>query len=156
LEENGLKPIIIERGKRIPERKEDIKKFWSERILDTESNIQFGEGGAGTFSDGKLTTQIKNPRSRKVLEIFAAHGAPEEILYEAKPHIGTDILRNVIVSIREKIQNLGGTFLFENKMEELIIDKNNQLEAVIVNGKKIDTQAMILAPGNASRDTFEM
>lgn len=156
LAENGFKPIIIERGKKISERKEDIKKFWADGILDIESNIQFGEGGAGTFSDGKLTTQTKNPRSRKVLEVFAAHGAPEEILYEAKPHIGTDILRNVIVSIRERIQNLGGTFLFENKMEELIVDKNNQLVAVIVNGKKIDTQAMILAPGNASRDTFEM
>jgi uncharacterized FAD-dependent dehydrogenase len=122
LAENGYNPIIIERGKKILERKEDIKNFWSQGILNTESNIQFGEGGAGAFSDGKLTTQTKNPRSLKVLEVFVENGAPEEILYDSKPHIGTDLLRNVIISIREKIE----------------------------------TQVMIIAPGNSSRDTFEM
>ena len=156
LAENGYNPIIIERGKKILERKEDIKNFWSQGILNTESNIQFGEGGAGAFSDGKLTTQTKNPRSRKVLEVFVENGAPEEILYDSKPHIGTDLLRNVIISIREKIESLGGTFLFDSKVEEILTDENNILQGVIVNGEKIETQVMIIAPGNSSRDTFEM
>ncbi len=155
LAENGYNPIIVERGKKIPERKEDIKSFWQDGILNTESNIQYGEGGAGAFSDGKLTTQTKNPRSRKVLEIFVENGAPEEILYESKPHIGTDLLRNVIVNIREKIESLGGTFLFESKVEEIIID-NNILHGIVVNGEKIETQVTVIAPGNSARDTFEM
>lgn len=156
LAEAGYKPIIIERGKKIEERKEDIKKFWSNSILNVESNIQFGEGGAGAFSDGKLTTQTKNPRSRKVLEVLVENGAPEEILYDNKPHIGTDLLRGVITNIRKKIEELGGTFYFESKMEEIIIDSKNNLNGIIVNNNFIETEVMIIAPGNSSRDTFEM
>lgn len=156
LAEAGYKPIVIERGKMIAERFEDIKKFWSQGILNPESNIQFGEGGAGTFSDGKLTTQTKNTRSRKVLETFVEYGAPKEILYENKPHIGTDLLRNVIIKIREKIKQLGGEFHFESIMEDILIGKDNNLEGIVVNGKVIDTNIVIIAPGNSSRDTFEM
>ncbi len=156
LAESGYNPIVIERGKMIPERAEDIKKFWSKGILNPESNIQFGEGGAGTFSDGKLTTQTKNPRSRKVLEVFNEHGAPEEILYDNKPHIGTDLLRDVIIKIRETIIDLGGKVYFESKMEEIVIDKENNLEGIIVNGEFIETNILIIAPGNSSRDTFKM
>lgn len=156
LAESGYKPIVIERGKMIPERAEDIKNFWSQGLLNPESNIQFGEGGAGTFSDGKLTTQTKNPRSRKVLEVFNEHGAPDEVLYDNKPHIGTDLLRNVIIKIRKKILDLGGKVYFESKMEDIVIDKDNNLEGIIVNGEFIETNVMIIAPGNSSRDTFEM
>lgn len=156
LAEAGYNPVIIERGKKIPERHNDIKKFWTEGILNPESNIQFGEGGAGTFSDGKLTTQTKNPRSRKILELFIEYGGPEEILYDNKPHIGTDLLRDVIIKIRKRIIELGGKFYFESKMEDIILDSDNNLKGIIVNGEPIDTQVMILAPGNSSRDTFEM
>ena len=119
LAQMGYKPIVIERGKAVDERVKDIEGFWKEGKLTPESNVQFGEGGAGTFSDGKLTTQIKNVRCHKVLEELARFGGPEEIRYKNKPHIGTDILRDVVKNIRYEIERLGGTYLFETKLTNI-------------------------------------
>lgn len=157
LAENGYKPIIIERGKKVPDRVKDIEKFWSNSTLNEESNIQFGEGGAGTFSDGKLNTLIKDKskRGKRVLEEFVSAGASEEILYFNKPHIGTDILREVVVNIREKIISLGGTFRFEEKVLDINI-KNEKLTRVITQNHILDTEVAVLAIGHSARDTFEM
>ncbi len=157
LAQNGYKPLIIERGKKVEERIKDVQKFWDEGILNENSNVQFGEGGAGTFSDGKLNTQIKDKegRKQKVLEIFVQNGAPKEILYENKPHIGTDLLRKVIPNIRNQIIKMGGKFEFETKLED-IITKENKLDQIKINGKYIPCKTLILAIGHSSRDTFEM
>lgn len=121
LAEAGLKPLIFERGRAVDDRQRDVERFWKTRELDEESNVQFGEGGAGTFSDGKLTTGIKSPFIRKVLlELYEA-GAPEEILYSAKPHIGTDRLAVVVKNIRKKIESLGGEVRLECRVERLIV-----------------------------------
>lgn len=154
----GYDPIILERGKTVEKRKKDVRKFWDENRLDPNSNVQFGEGGAGTFSDGKLNTLVKDTggRSRKVLDIFIAHGAPREIAYEAKPHIGTDRLALVIPSIRQEIAAMGGEFLFESRLTDLKI-KDGRLCAVEINhGTWIDAQVLALAIGHSARDTFEM
>ena len=157
----GLKPILLERGKPVLERKKDIKKFWSSGCLNTSSNVQFGEGGAGTFSDGKLMTGIKKtPLMRTVLEELAAAGAPEEILYLAKPHIGTDKLINVVQNIRQKIISLGGEYRFEHTLTDLII-KNDKIQAVIIQKTdgslaEISADWVILALGHSARDTFQM
>lgn len=116
LAQAGLKPIVLERGQDVDVRTAQVEKFWNEGVLDTESNVQFGEGGAGAFSDGKLTTGIKDVRIKKVLEEFVRFGAPEEILYKQKPHIGTDILKGVVKNIREEIIRLGGEVRFGAKM----------------------------------------
>ncbi len=159
LAQSGAKPIIIERGKDVESRTADVQKFWKDGKLNISSNVQFGEGGAGTFSDGKLNTGTKDSRQRKVLEEFVAHGAPEEILYNAKPHIGTDKLKNTVKSIREEIIELGGTVLFETKLIGFET-KDNTISSAIVekDGKtqKIDTDTIILAIGHSARDTFEM
>ncbi|MBI9018006.1 MAG: hypothetical protein JEZ07_12175 [Phycisphaerae bacterium] len=154
----GLKPIMIERGKDVQSRIADINRFWRDGILDTESNVQFGEGGAGTFSDGKLTTQIKDKlnRSRKVLTEFVKAGAPEEILYQAKPHIGTDNLIRIIKNIRQEIINLGGQVRFQTQLTG-IETANGHITAAIVNDNEtIPTDAIALALGHSARDTFEM
>ncbi len=155
----GERPIIIERGKPVDERSKSIDSFWKTGILDTESNVQFGEGGAGTFSDGKLNTGINDIRSHFVLKEFVSHGANEDILISAKPHIGTDILKNTIKSIREEIISLGGEFLFntlfvdysENsgKLKSITVKRNGLLET-------IDTDTLVLAIGHSARDTFYM
>jgi hypothetical protein len=156
LAELGFKPILLERGKAVEDRVEDVRRFWEEGLLNTESNVQFGEGGAGTFSDGKLTTLIKDPRCRKVLEYFEEAGAPEEILYLNKPHIGTDILRGVVVNLREKIKSLGGDVRFESKMTNLVI-QNGKIKGVEVNNSSfIEADNVILALGHSARDTFKM
>lgn len=155
----GLRPIVIERGKSVDARMEDIERFLKTRVLNTESNIQFGEGGAGTFSDGKLTTGISDVRLRYVLETFVRHGAPENILYDAKPHIGTDVLRGVIKSMREEILSLGGEIHFETKLTN-IITKNDALTHIETecNGtiEKLACTHLVLAIGHSARDTFEM
>ena len=154
----GYAPIVLERGKTVEKRREDVRRFWKDGVLNTESNVQFGEGGAGTFSDGKLNTLVKDPigRNRKVLELFTEHGAPEEICYEAKPHIGTDVLEKVIPSIREKIVSMGGTFLFESCLTDLKIS-HGKLKAVEVNHNTwIDAEVLVLAIGHSARDTFQM
>lgn len=161
LAEMGLKPILLERGKSVFERQQDIHKFWQTRQLNTNSNVQFGEGGAGTFSDGKLMTGIKkSPLMRKVLQELASAGAPEEILYLAKPHIGTDKLIKVVENIRKKIISLGGEYRFEHHVIDFII-KDNQLQALKVqkNDGSLETIAcdcVILAIGHSARDTFQM
>ncbi|BBE30601.1 hypothetical protein OSSY52_07420 [Tepiditoga spiralis] len=158
LAECGLNPIILERGKSVDARKKDINLFWNNGILNTESNVQFGEGGAGTFSDGKLTTLIKDKfgRIKKVLEEFVESGAPKDILYKNKPHIGTDILEVVVKNIRKKITKLGGTIKFQHKVTDLIIE-NNEAKGVIINNKeKLYSNDIVLAIGHSARDTFKM
>ena len=156
LAKSGFKPVLIERGKKVEERVLDVSKFWSEGILDEESNVQFGEGGAGTFSDGKLTTLIKDPRSKKVLEFFVEAGAPEETLYINKPHIGTDILRRVVKNIRKIIEEEGGSFKFSSKATDFIIE-NDKIVGVEINSKDIIySDRVILAIGHSARDTFQL
>lgn len=153
--QNGYKPIIIERGQCVEERTETVNYFWKTGKLNTESNVQFGEGGAGTFSDGKLTTRIKDKRCDFVLHEFVRNGAPEEIQYKGKPHIGTDILKNVVSNIRKEIIRLGGEVLFNSKLEEISV-KNGKLAAIKVNGTEIACEDLILSIGHSSRDTYSM
>ncbi len=156
LAQNGYAPIVIERGKCVEKRAEDIKRLQQQRILDENSNVQFGEGGAGTFSDGKLTTGIKDERIKKVLDEFVRHGAPEEILYLAKPHIGTDNLQKIVARIRNEINSLGGEVRFESCLTNLIID-NGRIKGVEINGEYIiDTDNVVIAMGHSARDTFRM
>ncbi|MBR2861597.1 MAG: hypothetical protein IKB86_07145 [Clostridia bacterium] len=155
----NLKPIIIERGATAKERKQEIEKFFSCGVLNEKTNVQFGEGGAGTFSDGKLTTNIKDERCRTVLETFVACGAPEEILYLSKPHLGTDNLCNIVENLREKIISLGGEFRFLTRLTD-IKAKDNTLSAVVVeneNGQEeILTDKLIIAAGHSATDVFLM
>lgn len=153
LVQNGIKPIIIEQGKTVDERKKDVEEFQRTGRLNTLSNVQFGEGGAGTFSDGKLTSGIHNPLCKKVLQEFYNFGAPEQILYINKPHIGTDNLINIIKNMRNKIIELGGEFLFNEKVVDFEI-KDSKITSVICS-KKIETDTVILAIGHSARDTFE-
>lgn len=158
LAENGFKPIIIERGKDIDKRIKDVKCFWNTKELNENSNVQFGEGGAGTFSDGKLNTLTKdeNNRARKVMETFVKFGAPKEILYSYKPHIGTDILRIVIKNIREYIISLGGEFHFNTTLTNIKISNDKLVGIELNNEKMIDCDYLVLAIGHSSRDTFRM
>lgn len=159
LAQSGAKPILIERGRDVDKRHKDVREFWLTGKLNTSSNVQFGEGGAGTFSDGKLNTGTKDIRQRKVLEEFAKHGAPDEILYNAKPHIGTDKLRITVKNIRNDIIALGGTVLFETKLVGINFKNSSVISAVAEqNGKTqiIETDNIILAIGHSARDTFEM
>lgn len=153
--QNGIKPIIIEQGKKVEDRKKDVDEFLETGILKTNSNVQFGEGGAGTFSDGKLTTNSKNPLCRKVLKEFVKFGAPSQIMYINKPHIGTDNLINVISNMRNYIIKMGGTFFFEEKVIDFEIE-SGKIKSVITNkNKKIETEAVVLAIGHSARDTIE-
>ena len=157
LAKRGYAPVILERGNQVEQRVEDVENFWKNGILNTESNVQFGEGGAGTFSDGKLTTGIKDVRIRKVLEEFVKAGAPEDILYKQKPHIGTDVLRTVVKNIREEIITNGGEIHFGAKLTELMV-KDRTVTGVVYqqNGERhtLETEDVILAIGHSARDTF--
>ena len=158
LVKNGYPVIIVERGSEITKRVSKVEKFWQTNELDTECNIQFGEGGAGTFSDGKLNTLVndKEGRYQYVMETFASLGATKEITYVNKPHIGTDVLREVIINMRKMIERLGGKFLFETKLTDLNI-KDGKLESVVLNDKEtVACSALILAIGHSARDTFYM
>lgn len=148
----GAKPIIIERGKRVKDRNLDKELFWKKGILNENSNVQFGEGGAGTFSDGKLNTGTHSPFIRKILKEYVHFGAPEHILYDAKPHIGTDILVKIAENMRKEIESLGGTYLFETKLENLDIS-NGKIKGI---NKSIETDTVFLAIGHSARDTFYM
>lgn len=152
-------PIVIERGKSVEERDKDILNFKTKGEFLCESNTCFGEGGAGTYSDGKLTTGIKDPRIRFCLNEFIKHGAPKNIYYEAHPHIGSDYLKSVVKNIRQEIISLGGEVLFEHKLVDLNI-KNNKISSVSIehDNKKIEieTDDCILAIGHSARDTFKM
>lgn len=157
LARRGYAPIILERGNAIEQRVEDVEKFWREGVLNTESNVQFGEGGAGTFSDGKLTTGIKDTRIRKVLTEFVKAGADEDILYKQKPHIGTDVLRTVVKNIREDIIANGGEVHFGAKFVELKTTGRNVCGVVYEqDGERfeLETDDVIVAIGHSSRDTF--
>ena len=156
LARSGMNPVVLERGQSVEQRTADVEHFWKTGKLNTESNVQFGEGGAGTFSDGKLNTLVKDKfgRNHFVLETFVEFGAPEEILYENKPHIGTDLLCHVVVNMRHEIERLGGRVRFGAKVSDFIIDKD-VIKGVIINGReKVPADAVILAPGHSARDTF--
>ena len=156
LSRQGLSPVVIERGSSVESRTESIERFWSSGILNPECNVQFGEGGAGTFSDGKLTSRSKDPRGQEVLDLFAALGAPEDIRYRQKPHIGTDILRNVVKSMRLRIQAQGGTFMFDTRVDKIERRSDGIFELSLSNGDTIATEIVILAIGHSARDTFNM
>lgn len=158
LAEQNLNPIIIERGECIEKRVATVEKFWMTNELNENSNVQFGEGGAGTFSDGKLNTLVKdkNLRGTRVLELFVKFGASKEILYDSHPHIGTDILRNVVKNMREEIISLGGKFYFDTKLTNIKI-KNNKVSDIELNHNTwLKTDYLVLAIGHSARDTFEM
>lgn len=158
LAENGYKPIIIERGEKVEEREKTVEKFWEEGILNKESNVCFGEGGAGTFSDGKLNTLVndKEGRIKKVYDTFIKCGAPSEISVSNKPHIGSNVLKDVIKNLRNKIIKLGGTILYNSCLTDVnIID--NKIESIIINNKdKMICDCLILAIGHSARDTIKM
>lgn len=151
----GYAPIIIERGDAVEKRVEKVEKFWKEGILDPQCNVQFGEGGAGTFSDGKLTTRVKDSRIHKVLEEFVRFGAPKEILYQAHPHIGTDLLRDIVKRMREEIIALGGEFHFSSCVDDLIIEQG-QILGVKVGDQVFESEHVIFAIGHSARDTYRM
>lgn len=152
---HGIKPIIIEQGKMVEDRQKDVNDFFKTGKLNTSSNVQFGEGGAGTFSDGKLNSGIHNPYCRNVLNEFVKFGAPEEIRYINKPHIGTDNLIKIVSNIRNYIIKNGGDFLFEEKVVDFNFEEGI-VKSVITNKQKIDTDTIILAIGHSARDTFEV
>lgn len=158
LAQSGFKPIVLERGKRVRERTKDTWDFWRKSKLNPESNVQFGEGGAGTFSDGKLYSQIKDPKhyGRKVLQEFVKAGAPEEIMYVSHPHIGTFRLVGMVEEMRKTIESLGGEIRFESRVDDIEI-KNDEVQGVVLQtGERIATNHLILAVGHSARDTFEM
>lgn len=157
LVKNGYKPIILERGKSVEERKEDVDKYWETGVLDITSNVQFGEGGAGTFSDGKLNTVVKDKGGKNsfVLETFCKFGADKEIMYSNKPHIGTDVLIDVVKNMRNEIIQLGGEVRFQSQVTDFVVE-NNSLKALVINNDyKIDCDVAVLAIGHSARDTFE-
>lgn len=152
----GFRPIIFERGKSVENRTKDILSFWKEGTLDTNSNVQFGEGGAGTFSDGKLNTLVKDKTGKnyEVLKTFCDFGAPSTILYDYKPHIGTDILVNIVRNIRNEIIRLGGEIHFQSQVTDFLIEKN-KIKGLEINGEELfSCTHVILAPGHSARDTF--
>ena len=158
LAQMGFRPIILERGKAVRERAKDTFNFWRKGQLDPESNVQFGEGGAGTFSDGKLHTQIKDPQhhGKKVLDEFVKAGAPSEILYVSKPHIGTFRLVTVVENMRASIQALGGEFRFQSRLADLDIGNGKLRGMILADGERIPAEHVVLAIGHSARDTFQM
>jgi uncharacterized FAD-dependent dehydrogenase len=163
LAQMGLRPLILERGKVVRERTVDTFGFWRKRELNPESNVQFGEGGAGTFSDGKLYSQIKDPKhyGRKVLTEFVKAGAPEEILYVSKPHIGTFRLVKMVEEMRATIIALGGEYRFDSRVDDLLVDRDGSGDGqvrgvVLATGEQIRTRHVVMAIGHSARDTFAM
>ena len=158
LAQMGFRPIILERGKAVRERTKDTFGLWRQGKLDPESNVQFGEGGAGTFSDGKLHSQIKDPKhyGRKVLTEFVKAGAPPEILYVSKPHVGTFRLVGVVETMRHTIEQLGGEIRFQSKVADIVIDNGQVSGVVLASGERIASNHVVLAVGHSARDTFEM
>lgn len=155
----GLRPILLERGQALEQRVKDVAAFWQGGDLNPESNVQFGEGGAGTFSDGKLTTGTHDPRISHVMQTFVGAGAPEDILWQHKPHVGTDLLRRVVKNLREEIKGLGGDVRFGNRLSGLTL-QGDKLTEITVEGPTgpytMACDALILAPGHSARDTFRM
>ncbi len=157
LAKHGYKPIILERGQDVDTRIEKVTRFWETGKLDTKSNVQFGEGGAGTFSDGKLNTLVKDKSGRnlEVLSILVENGAPEHILYDAKPHIGTDVLSRIVKCMREKILSWGGEVRFESQVTDFHIEDNRLTGIGLATGEHIECAGAVLAVGHSARDTFE-
>ena len=153
LAREGYRPLVLERGGPVEERVQAVERYWKGGPLDTENNVQFGEGGAGTFSDGKLTTRIHDPLCAQVLRTLVEHGAPPDILVKAKPHVGTDLLRGVVEEIRREILSLGGEVRFHTRADAFLL-KDGNLRAVRVNGMELPVQAVIAAVGHSARDTF--
>lgn len=151
----GYCPVVLERGQAVEQRVEKVQQFWQQRQLDPECNVQFGEGGAGTFSDGKLTCRISDPRCGFVVEELVAHGAPEEVRWKQKPHVGTDLLRDVVKNIRQEILALGGRVEFGTRLTGLVW-RQGRLAGVQTTAGEIPTQALVLAVGHSARDTFSM
>jgi uncharacterized FAD-dependent dehydrogenase len=158
LAQMGFRPIVLERGKEVRQRTKDTWGLWRKSVLNAESNVQFGEGGAGTFSDGKLYSQIKDPQfhGRKVLHEFVKAGAPEEILYVSKPHIGTFRLTGVVENMREQIKALGGEVRFEQRVTDLLIEGGQVYGVELDSGERIESRHVIMALGHSARDTFRM
>ncbi|QQE85207.1 NAD(P)/FAD-dependent oxidoreductase [Pseudomonas putida] len=158
LAQMGFKPIILERGKEVRQRTKDTWGLWRKSVLNPESNVQFGEGGAGTFSDGKLYSQIKDPlhHGRKVLEEFVKAGAPDEILYINKPHIGTFRLTGMVEQMRQDIIAMGGEVRFQEKVTDLLIDDGQLSGVVLESGEQLQSRHVVLALGHSARDTFRM
>ena len=157
----GLKPIVIEQGKCVEQREQDVLAFWNERKLNKYSNVQFGEGGAGTFSDGKLNTNLNSAFSNMVINEFYYYGAPKSILYQSKPHIGSDNLKKVVKAIRQDIISMGGQILFNTKLIDIGLNKNQVTHITVkdtITGeqKKLVAHKLILALGHSARDTFKM
>jgi len=155
--ENGLKPIVLERGKDVKQRRRDLAAINKEGIVNTESNYCYGEGGAGTYSDGKLYTRSnKRGDINKVLQIFVEHGATDDILVDARPHIGTNKLPHIITAIRERILNAGGEVRFDQKVTDILVDFG-KIKGVLVNGEEqLLADAVILATGHSARDIYEL
>ena len=154
----GYRPLVLERGEEAHIRQKTVENFWKNGILDPDSNVQFGEGGAGTFSDGKLNTLVKDPsgRNHEVLKRFVQAGAPSEIIYQQKPHLGTDVLVGVVETLRHEIEEMGGEFQFRSKVTDLFFE-NSQLKEIEINGeKRIPAQVCVLAVGHSARDTFKV
>ena len=151
----GFCPTVVERGEPVEERAVSVERFLNGGELNENSNVQYGEGGAGTFSDGKLTTRIGDPRCKFVLKTFAEHGAPDEILYKARPHIGTDVLRNVVASMRNAIIDRGGKILYNTKMTDIHV-RDGKICGISLNGEYRDAENVLIATGNGARDTYEM
>ncbi|MDP1832280.1 MAG: FAD-dependent oxidoreductase, partial [Geothrix sp.] len=153
----GIEPIVLERGPAMGERVQAISGLWKDAVLDPEANAQFGEGGAGTFSDGKLTTRIGHPATRYVLEAFVRSGANPRILYLAKPHVGTDVIRRCAVLIRKEAEARGAEYRFRARLADVRLDERGRVRAaVLASGEEIPCEALVLAPGHSARDTFEM
>jgi uncharacterized FAD-dependent dehydrogenase len=158
LAQAGFRPIVLERGKAVRERTKDTWGLWRKKVLNPESNVQFGEGGAGTFSDGKLYSQIKDPKhyGRKVLTEFVKAGAPEEIMYVSHPHIGTFRLVGMVEQMRQTIIALGGEIRFQQHVTDIVLDKHQVTGVKLAHGEVITTRHLVLAVGHSARDTFEM
>ena len=156
LAREGFCPIVIERGKNVDERTCAVNDFWHGGALDENSNVQFGEGGAGTFSDGKLTTRIGDRFCDSVLEDFVKFGAPSDILYNAMPHIGTDVLKNVVKNIREEIISLGGKICFNTTLSDITVKNGKITSLELSNGETLPCEVLVLAIGHSARDTYKM
>lgn len=154
LAKHGYRPILLERGKRVAERSLDVEEFWAGGELNPESNVQFGEGGAGTFSDGKLTTRITDPAMREILELLVECGAPQEILYKQKPHVGTDVLKAVVSNLSAKIEQLGARILFNTSLVDIEIVADQLCSISLSTGEKMPCSCLLLAVGHSARDTY--
>ena len=156
LAREGYRPIVLERGQDVDTRAKDVETFWKTGSFKPESNVQFGEGGAGTFSDGKLTTRVTHPRLHEISKYFVEFGAPEEILYKHKPHVGTDKLRHMVKAMRERIIEWGGEVRFGAKVTDVFVNQDHVVGIEVNSAERIDTTLVLSGVGHSARDTYEM